>query len=115
MFRAIATLLLLAHIGVLAAPALAKADPAVGSEAPHCVALASHHGPRVTQPSEECDACDMPACPGMSSCVRAGVGVAIVPMASFDLSPTAELVANQETPGNLANLQSTPLLPPPRP
>ena len=115
MFRAIATLLLLAHIGVLAAPALAKADPTVGSESPHCVALASHAGPGITQPSEECDACDMPACLGMSSCVRAGVGVAIIPMASFDLSPTAETLANQETLGNLVNLQSTPLPPPPKP
>ncbi|MGD8867237.1 MAG: hypothetical protein PVI01_06395 [Gemmatimonadales bacterium] len=114
MYRAIATLLLLAHIGALAAPALAKADPMVGAESPHCVALASHAGPGITQPSEDCDACKMPACVGMISCVRVGVGIAIIPLTSFELSPTPEVMADQETPGSLANLQPTPLSPPPK-
>lgn len=80
---------------------------------PHCTALASHAGPGVTQPSEDCEDCDMPACPGTASCAR--VGVAIVPVTSFDFGPTAEVVADQATRCNLANLQSTPLPPPPKP
>lgn len=117
--RVVATLLLLAHLGVLAAPVLAEAGPPVLSKGSHCGAHAvhvwngAHAGPSITPPSEKCSNCDMPACPGMVSC--AGVGVAIVTLSSLDLAPAALVVADGGPSDHLTNLFSAPLSPPPKP
>lgn len=118
MYRAVATFLLLAQLGVLAAPVLVEAGPPVRFEMARCAAHMTHAGhtayagPVITQTSEKCADCDMPECPGMTGC--AGVSAAIVSLASVDLAPAAEVVADQVPSGHLANRLSTPLPPPPR-
>lgn len=113
MCRVVATLVLLAHLGALAAPALAEVSPAERSGASHCVPQMAHADPGVTQQSEDCDACDMRYCLGMASCAHASV--AIVPMTSIDLSAAGESASVLEWSSDAANLLRTPLSPPPKP
>jgi len=88
--RAIATLLLAAHVAAFAAPTLAEARASEGemAMAAHC-APAPYPGdlPAVDGP-RHCDGCDMPDCPGMANC--ATQTVAVVSGAEFTQAPAVE-------------------------
>lgn len=111
--RVVATLLLLTQLGFLTAPVLAEAGPMAQSGKAHCHAPTTHADSGVAPDSDDCDACDMPACPGMASC--APVGIAIISLFTLDMIPTAEITTVPGVGAGLANLLSTPLPPPPKP
>ncbi len=115
MFRAIATLLLMAHVAAFAAPAMTEAGTPETVRVSHCAPSVSQVGASVIQASQDkdCDACEMPDCLGTASCAQATV--AIVSMSSIDIIPAGELVSPHEGSRVAANLLHTPLPPPPKP
>jgi hypothetical protein len=112
MYRVVATLLLVAHLGALTAPTLAAAGVSEGGPMTHCVRAGGHAEVAVTQTPEECDACNTPDCLAMAGCAH--TSVAIVSTPSINFTAAAEIVTALDGSSDAVNLLRTPFPPPPK-
>ncbi len=111
--RILASLLLIAHLGAVAAPAIAFAS--VERTGQMCAFVGGHAEAgslgSVTAPTD-CNACDMLACPYMFAC--AAISPAVTPAAAQVLIPPLVVSSVVETHGCEATFLTTPIPPPPR-